>query len=454
MSRKLILALLASVCVAGCSAPIAPPPTAMPARQEAPAEPVAITPAPAPTGVVAPAATLEQVVAYEMEGAFAFFWEQANTDPNSAGYGLVRDRYPGSPGISSVAAVGFALTAYPIGVEMGYVTRPEAQARADGTLDTLLNLERVNGFFYHFVDMQTGRRAWNSEVSSIDTAILMMGVLTAGEYFGGETRAKAERLYREVNWPWFVDESRRMFRMAYRPEKGFEGHWDFYAEQLMLYVLAAGSPTYPTDDRLYYGFKRHRAGYGDGEPFIHSWFGALFTYQFSHAWIDFRDYTDRQGVNWFDNSVKATRAHYDFAVDVQDRYKTLGPLAWGLSACDGPKGYSGLYGAPPSGYDNKQHIVDDTVPPYAAIASILFLPNEAAQAMLNYFSIEPLKGRYGFKDAYNLSQNWYASDVIGIDKGIALLMLANYEDDLVYRITMKHEYILDGLERLGLQRNP
>ncbi|MFC1465147.1 MAG: glucoamylase family protein [Candidatus Brachytrichaceae bacterium NZ_4S206] len=454
MSRKLLFALVTSVYMVGCSVPIAPPPTAAPTRQPQ-AQPVVITPAPTPTiSSVAPAATLEEVVAYEMEGAFAFFWEQANTDPSSAGYGLVRDRYPGSPGISSVAAVGFALTAYPIGVEMGYVTRREAQARVDGTLDTLLNMERVNGFFYHFVDMQTGRRAWNSEVSSIDTAILMMGVLTAGEYFGGETRAKAEQLYREVNWPWFVDESRRMFHMAYRPEKGFEGHWDFYAEQLMLYVLAAGSPTYPTDDRLYYGFKRHRAGYGDGEAFIHSWFGSLFTYQFSHAWIDFRDYTDRQGVNWFDNSVKATRAHYDFAVDVQDKYQTLGPLAWGLSACDGPKGYSGLYGAPPSGYDNKAHKVDDTVPPYAAIASILFLPEEAAQAMLNYFSIAPLKGRYGFKDAYNLSQNWYASDVIGIDKGIALLMLANYEDDLVYRITMKNEHILNGLERLGLQRNP
>jgi hypothetical protein len=454
VSRKLLFALVTSVYMVGCSVPIAPPPTAAPTRQPQ-AQPVVITPAPTPTiSSVAPAATLEEVVAYEMEGAFAFFWEQANTDPSSAGYGLVRDRYPGSPGISSVAAVGFALTAYPIGVEMGYVTRREAQARVDGTLDTLLNMERVNGFFYHFVDMQTGRRAWNSEVSSIDTAILMMGVLTAGEYFGGETRAKAEQLYREVNWPWFVDESRRMFHMAYRPEKGFEGHWDFYAEQLMLYVLAAGSPTYPTDDRLYYGFKRHRAGYGDGEAFIHSWFGSLFTYQFSHAWIDFRDYTDRQGVNWFDNSVKATRAHYDFAVDVQDKYQTLGPLAWGLSACDGPKGYSGLYGAPPSGYDNKAHKVDDTVPPYAAIASILFLPEEAAQAMLNYFSIAPLKGRYGFKDAYNLSQNWYASDVIGIDKGIALLMLANYEDDLVYRITMKNEHILNGLERLGLQRNP
>lgn len=454
-----LIALALALGVAGCSAP---PPAALPTSA---APTVTVPPAPtaspsaaltaAPTistPEVTPAATLEQVIAYEMKGAFDFFWEQANTDLTSAGYGLVRDRYPGSPGIASIAAVGFALTAYPIGVEQGYITFAEAQERANGTLDTLLRMERVNGFFYHFVDLRTGRRAWNSEVSSIDTAILMMGVLTAGEYFGGEVQTKATRLYREVNWPWFVDESRNMFHMAYRPEKGFEGHWDFYAEQLMLYVLAAGSPTSPVGDGPYYGFKRHRAAYGKGKPFIHSWFGSLFTYQFSHAWIDFRDYTDRHGVDWFDNSIEAARAHYAFAVDVQAKHRTLGPLAWGLSACDGPKGYSGLYGAPPSGYDNRAHKVDDTVPPHAAIASIVFLPEEAARAMLNYFSIEPLKGRYGFKDAYNLSQNWYASDVIGIDKGVTLLMLANYEDDQVYRITMRNEYILEGLKRLGLTR--
>ena len=395
---------------------------------------------------------LKEVIAYEMQGAFDFFWEQANTEPGSPGYGLVRDRYPGSPGIASVAAVGFALTAYPIGVEKGWISRGEGQVRAAGTLDTLLNMERVEGFFFHFVDMKTGKRAWNSEVSSIDTAILLMGVLSAGQYFGGEIETKADRLYAEVNWPWFIDPARNMFHMAYRPEKGFEGYWDFYAEQLMLYVLAAGSATHATDDGPYYAFTRHRAKYGSGQPFIHSWFGSLFTYQFSHAWLDFRKTTDRKGVDWFENSVQAARAHYDFAVANQAKYQTLGPNAWGLSACDGPGGYNGLYGAPPSGYDNLQHKVDDTVPPYAAIASIIFLPDEAAQALLHYDSIEKLKGQYGFRDAYNLSKSWYASDVIGIDKGISLLMLANYENDFVYSVMMKNEHILRGLERLQITR--
>ncbi len=404
------------------------------------------TPSPLPTPTAAPA----EVMAFEMEGAFAFFWEQANTDPQSPGYGLVRDRYPGSPGIASIAAVGFALTAYPIGVEKGYITHAQAAERVRGTLDTLLRLEREHGFFYHFLDMETGRRAWNSEVSSIDTAILLMGVLTAGDYFGGEIQAKAEQLYGEVEWPWFLDPSRQMFYMAYRPEKGFEGHWDFYAEQLMLYVLAAGSPTHPVDEQPYYRFRRHVARYGDGEPFIHSWFGSLFTYQFSHAWLDFRETIDREGVDWFTNSVRAARAHYDYAVTMQPKFKTLGPLAWGLSACDGPHGYEGAYGAPPSGYDNKAHKVDDTVPPYAAIASILFLPEEAVQAMRNYYGIPELKSRYGFRDAYNLSYNWYAGDVIGIDKGIALLMLANAENNLVYRITMNNPHLRRGLERLSI----
>lgn len=464
MSRVALACLILLAMMAGCAAPATlPPATATPTATALPAPPAPAATAPPASpalgattlpGQPLEAASLDAVVAYEMKSAFDFFWEQANTDASSSGYGLVRDRYPGSPGISSIAAVGFALTAYPIGVERGYISRAQAEERVNGTLDTLLAMAREHGFFYHFVDMRTGRRAWNSEVSTIDTAILLMGVITAGEYFGGQIQSKADEIYAGVDWPWFVDGARQMFRMAYRPEKGFEGYWDFYAEQLMLYILAAGSPTHPTDDRPYYAFTRHVAPYGAGEPFIHSWFGSLFTYQFSHAWIDFRGFRDREGVDWFQNSVRAAKAHYDFAVAAQERYKTLGPLSWGLSACDGPKGYNGLYGAPPSGYDNKAHKVDDTVPPYAAIASILFLPEESAQAMLHYYSIEPLKGRYGFKDAYNLSQNWYASDVIGIDKGISLLMLANYENNLVYTITMRNKHILNGLARLGITRQP
>lgn len=396
--------------------------------------------------------TIEQVIEYEMRGSFDFFWEQANTTPDSPGYGLIRDRFPGSEGIASMASVGFGLTAYLIGIEKGYITQEEGFERVNKTLDTLLGMDREEGFFFHFVDQQTGKRAWSSEVSSIDTAILMMGVLSVGQYFGGDIAAKASQLYDDVNWPWFIDPERNMFYMAYRPEKGFEGYWDFYAEQLMMYVLAAGSDTHPMDMTTYYAFYRHRAKYGDGEPFIHSWFGSIFTYQFSHAWIDFRGYTDKKEINWFDNSVQASLAHYSFAVQMEDKYETLGPNAWGLTASDGPGGYNGLYGAPPSGFDNKSHKVDDTIPPAGAIGSIIFLPQEAEQAMMYYYTFEKLRGPYGFQDAFNLTENWFARDVIGIDKGVSLLMLANYQNDLVYKIVMENEQLLSGLDRLQITK--
>jgi hypothetical protein len=425
--------------------------TAVPAPTDPP------TPTPEPASAETPAdPDINQVIEYEMEGAFNFFWERTNTVADSPGYGLIRDRYPGSAGIASMASVGFGLSAYPIGVEKGYISLEEGQERASKTMDTLLAMERTEGFYYHFVDMETGKRAWESEVSSIDTAILMMGVLTAGSYFGGEVETKAQEIYDGVNWPWFIDEERNMFHMAYRPEKalegqgGFEGHWDFYAEQLMLYVLAAGSDTHPIDETTYYTFTRHYGKYGDGEGFVHSWFGSLFTYQFSHAWIDFRDYIDAEEVNWFDNSVAASQAQVDFAIANDDEYITLGPDAWGLTASDGPGGYNGLYGAPPSGFDNNSHFIDDTIPPAGAIGSIIFVPDAAEQAMLNYYSIEELKGEYGFQDAYNLTEDWYASDVIGIDKGISLLMLANYQNDLVYQITMTNQQLLSGLDRLQI----
>jgi len=454
--RHFVHALLTlALLLAACAAPLTPAPTPPTATlTSAPTTPTAtLTPVATPTFTPSPTPeppAIEDIIAFEMKGAFDFFWEQANTDVNSPGYGLIRDRYPGSEGIASIASVGFGLTAYVIGVEKGYITHQQGYERVAGTFDTLLAMEHTEGFYYHFVNLATGKRAWESEVSTIDTAILLMGVLTAGEYFGGDLAAKAEEIYAAVNWPWFVDESHSMFYMAYRPEKGFEGHWDFYAEQLMLYVLAAGSDTYPLDEKPYYTFTRHYAKYGEGQPFVHSWFGSIFTYQYSHAWIDFREYVDKKGVNWFENSVEASLAHYRFATAMDAKYKTLGPDAWGLSACDGPNGYNGLYGAPPSGYDNKAHFIDDTIPPAGAIGSIIFTPEQSQQAMRNYYTLEPLKGRYGFQDAYNLTKNWFASDVIGIDKGISLLMLANYENDIVHKVAMRNVHIQQGLARLGL----
>lgn len=448
MNKKLFLSLFIGPLLVSCAVSSEVSPTNTKTAYSGMPTQVSATPTAPVVNTELPTDDITQIVEDEMKGSFDFFWEQANTTPGSSGFGLVRDRYPGSESIASIASTGFGLTAYLIGINKGYITEQEGYERVSQTLDTLLAMDREEGFYYHFVDIESGKRAWESEVSSIDTSILMMGVLSVGEYFGGEIGEKAYQIYDTVNWPWFLDSSRQMFYMAYRPEKGFEGHWDFYAEQLMMYVLAAGSVTHPVDEVPYYTFTRHVASYGDGEPFIHSWFGSLFTYQYTHAWIDFRDYVDREGVNWFDNSIKASLAQYNFAVDMDSKYETLGPNAWGLTACDGPNGYNGRYGAPPSGFDNQQHYVDDTIAPCAAIASMIFTPKQSEQALQNYASIPELKGKYGFYDAYNLTEVWFDSDVIGIDKGITLLMLANAENNFVYEIMMQNETILNGLSKL------
>lgn len=393
------------------------------------------------------------VLSLEKESCFRFLWEQSNSTIGSPGYGLTRDRYPGSSGIASTASTGFSLTAIPIGIENGYITMEEGKQRAELTLDTLLNLENVNGFFYHFLNMETGKREWNSEASVIDTAILMNGVLFVGEYFGDEIKEKAGKLYEQVQWDWYVNKDRDMFYMSYTPENGFAGAWDFYAEQLMIYLLGAGSPTYPIDKSTYYTFTRKEGKYKELEPFVHSWFGSLFTYQYSHAWVDFRDLVDEKDMNWFDNSVIATKAARQFAIDNKDKFKTFSENSWGTTACDTPKGYSGLIGTPPSGLNDDAHFVDGTVAPSGAAGSIVFTPEESKRALVYYYNEYPeLWGKYGFKDAFNLEgiKGWYAADVIGIDKGITLLMLENNETGFVWETFMQNKYMKDGLEKLGI----
>lgn len=385
----------------------------------------------------------------EARASFDYLWEQTNQNKHSAGYGLTRDRYPGNPEIASTAATGFALTALPIGVENGWIGREEGFERADRTMDTLLAMEHEHGFFYHFVNINTGERVWDCEISSVDTALLIGGVLTAGQYFGGTVQEKSRQLYERIEWPWFVDPERNQFYMAYYPEKGFQGYWDFYAEQLLLYVLAAGSPTHPID--VYDGFIRHKASYKDSEPFIHSWFGSLFTHQFSHAWIDFRNLEDRDGVDWFRNSVIASEASRRFAVDLGEQIRGVGENSWGFTASDSPAGYNGLLGSPPSGYDNTAHRADGTVATAGALGSVVFTPEASLKALEFYLTIPNLSGIYGLKDAFNLQADWVAADYIGIDKGITLLMASNYEDETVWDIFMEISYVKDGLGSLGFR---
>lgn len=399
----------------------------------------------------------EQLILEEMELSFNFFWEQANSNPDSRGYGLINDRFPGNSSLASIASVGFGLAGIPIGVEYGWITYEEGEARVIGTLETFAELTNYHGFFFHFLEKSTGYRAGTSEVSIIDTGLLIAGALVAAEYFQGEAKTLAESLYAEIDWTWYLDTERNQFYMGYRPENtpAFGGHWDFYAEQLILYVLGAGAPNpdYRIDKSTYLSFIRRTASYGGGESFISSWFGSLFTYQYSHAFIDFRDREDSTGVNWFENSVNATIANREYAIDMSSTFTTFGENSWGMTACDGPSGYSGKYGSKPSGYSDDAHLNDGTIPPSGALGSIVFTPELVLEALEYFDTIPGLQGVYGYWDSYNYDYGdevWINDDVIGIDKGVTLLMLSNYMDETPWTYFMQNEYVQDGLEVLEI----
>lgn len=394
---------------------------------------------------------LDEDVLAEAESCFRYFWELAQTDEDSGAYGLIRDRYPGSRNVASIASTGFGLAAIPYGIEKGWITREEGEERAEKTLDTLLSLENHSGFLYHFINMLNGNRGTGSEVSVIDTGLMLCGAIVVGEYFGGAIQEKADMLYDQVDWSFYLDSSRNMFYMGYSPEDGFSGHWDVYAEQLILYVLSAGSDTYPLDKTPYYAFQRLNGQYG-GYEFVHSWFGSIFTYQYSHAFVDFQGLVDERGMDWYDNSVKATLAARQFCIDQQENFAAYGPDSWGLTACDTADGYNGLLGAPPSGTDNRSHQSEGTIAPAGAIGSMPFTPEESTQALKHYYSDPQLLGEYGLKDSYNLDRNWYASDYIGIDKGISLLMIANYESGFIWKLFMQNENVQNGMVNLGFTR--
>lgn len=388
-----------------------------------------------------------KVLNLESRKCFDFFWKEANGDKNSKGYGLIRDRAPGNPNIASIASVGYGLSALTVGAERKWVDYDAAKERAIGTLNTLLNnVPNEKGFFYHFLNMDTAQREWDSEASIIDTSIALCGAIDAGEYFGGEVKEKAEELYKRVDWNWYRNPSTNQFYMGYTPEKGFFGAWDMAAEQFMMYFLAAGSPTHPVDGNMFYGFNRTQTSYGYYPAFIQSPAGSIFTYQYSFAWFDFRNKVDKDGVNWWTNSVLASKASKQYCIDNKKTFKTFGENSWGLTACDGPAGYNGGYGINSNGNDG-------TIAPSGAAGSIVFTPKDSIAALENYYNnYKGLWGEYGFADGYNLdvSPAWYDKDVIGIDKGITLLMIENYQDNLIWKYFMKNKYVIDGMKKSGL----
>jgi hypothetical protein len=424
------------------------------------------------------------------ERTFRFFWETVNRDN-----GLVPDRWP-SPSFSSIAAVGFGLTAYPIGVDRGWCSRAEAR---DLTLTTLRFFHDApqgdarsgttghKGFFYHFLDMKTGARFRTVELSTVDSTILFMGMLFAGAFFDRDDPAEAEirrlsaEIYARAEWAWFQD-GRKAIPMGWHPETGFIArNWDGYNEGMFVFILGLGSPTHPVAagswDAWTEPYPRFWRGAGETR---HLAFAPLFGHQYSHVWIDFRGIRDaamrEAGLDYFENSRRATWANRAYCAANPMGWEGYSKDLWGLTACDGPGNFEldykgqkrtfyGYAARGPLGQPDERD--DGTIAPTAALGSLPFAPEivvPCAEAMRRAYGGRPYS-RYGFLDAFNPSfrytdvkvergsvdpeSGWVDVDYLGIDQGPILTMAANYRKDFVWKHMRKVPAVRRGLEQAG-----
>jgi hypothetical protein len=388
--------------------------------------------------------------------AFQFFLDHA--DPET---GLVLDR-AGADGtahgpehasyrIASSASTGFGLTALCIAAERGWLTRAEARSRVVRTLDFYARrASNEHGWFLHWSDARTGERRWNSEYSSIDTAILLAGVLTARGYFrdDAEVARLATEIYERVDFRWMSAGRPLRLSHGWRPETGFiPTRWDTFSEHLILQLLAVGSPTHAIPASAWLGWRRERITYA-GYTYITG--GPLFVQQYSHAWVDFRGRREAwyPFTNYFENSVAATRAHRQFCIDLGAEFPGYTPDVWGITASDSARGYV-AWGGPPRHPD-----IDGTVVPAAAAGSLMFTPDislRALRVMKEQYGAR-VYGRYGFTDAFHPTNGWTGPDVIGIDLGITLLSAENLRGGNVWRWFMRNREITRALDEVGLRR--
>jgi len=382
----------------------------------------------------------------ELERAnFRYFWEQANPET-----GLVRDRcnvrQPAKSDLASIAATGFGLTALCIGEKRGYVSHAEARVRAANTLRFLWKkMQDHRGFFYHFANVNNGERLWDSEVSSVDTAILLCGILTCRQHFAHlEIEQLASEIFNRVDWNW-LSEDTPILPHGWRPETGFlQYRWDNYSETMMMYLLGLGSLTHPLPATAWDAWKRSQFEY-DGIRYIGS-FAPLFVHQYSQAWFDFRGRRD-QYADYFQNSVIATDVHRRFCLDLRKQFPDYSDDLWGITASDSVKGYT-IWGGPPA-----TGPIDGSVVPCAAAGSMPFLPEETMRVLRTIKDRYGARAwsEYGFVDAFNPLTNWYDSDVVGIDTGITLVMAENARTGFVWQTFMKNPEARRSMERAGLK---
>ena len=426
------------------------------------------------------------------QDTFNWFWETTN-----AQNGLIPDRAPDPP-FSSIAATGFALSSYIVGVEKGYIGRTQAADRTLATLEFFWNtpigpkvtgVSGYQGFYYHFLDMDSGHRYRNVELSTIDSALLFAGMLSSRQYFDGSSqtemriRALADSIYTRADWTWFYSEDHKpLLSMGYRPEEGFiDAHWQGYNEAMILYILALGSPTHPINAEAWEQWTvTYEWDSFNGQPHVN--FSPLFGHQYSHIWIDFRDIQDafmrRTGIDYFENSRRATLAQRQYAIDNPNGFRGYGKNIWGLTASDGPanvtrevNGQSVTFHTYRARGASALQVHDDgTIAPTAAGGSMPFTPYRSVDAlhMMKQTYGDLLYGKYGFKDAFNPSftftdvqmdrgdivdeqRGWFNGDYLGIDQGPILLMIENYRSGLIWDLMKENPYIRRGLRRAGFE---
>ncbi len=404
----------------------------------------------------------QSLLEQELRGSIDFFLDFTNLDSSSSGYGLTVDSSK-QPAIASIAATGFALSAWVIAAERGFLPVARGLEIVRGTLRTLL--ERVShhrGFFAHFLDMATGQRRGKCEYSTIDTALCLNGVITAAAYFeDAEVRELAAAVLERVDWRFLIFEEggQTLFHMAYNPDRegdyvqgepGFISRWDMAAEQRMMYLQAAGQLEPELARQLYRGFRRDK-GVFDGREVIINPGGTLFAYQFTEAWLDSASWLDPDGIDWFENTRLATLANRAFCLQHAGAFRTYHESSWGISAADSPWGYD-VSGATPALVEPKPN---GTVSIYGAIAALPFVP-DLAREMMNYLYREQPHtwGKYGFFDSYNLAVEppWYSTALYGIDKGCSMLMIENAMTGLIWNTYTNSPPIQHGLKVLGFTR--
>ena len=421
---------------------------------------------------------------------FDFFWE--TTDART---GLAPDRWP-TPSFASIAAVGFALSAYPVGVARGYVTRTQAAQRTLTTLRFFAGLPQGpgrtgvaghKGFFYHFLDMKTGLRFGRCELSTVDTALLLMGALHAQSFFDradadeAAIRALVDELYGRVDWGWAQVRAPSIGH-GWTPEKGFiPSDWKGYNEAMIVYLLALGSPTHPVAPEAWEAWTSTYGGsWGEsyGQTLLR--FPPLFGHQFTHCWVDFRGIHDAymrgKGLDYFENSRRATYVQQAYAKANPLGWQGYSDEVWGLSASDGPADIALQY-TTTAGKTEKRRFIsyagrgmglydDGTLAPYAAGSSIAFAPEIVVPALMAIKQRYPHTwGRYGFWDAFNPSfnfpdvrlthgriepgQGWVDTDMLGIDQGPLLAMMGNHRGELVWNVMRRNAHLVRGLKRAG-----